>query len=273
MKIRLKKPMLPVRLREVLKYYTGRRKGTFATLLISLATSFFIVFWIFKLYSPFDPKTRLSFQGTSGYDISSVETYIEYNKQGEDTVTAYVNLTPASDEALDKLLFITKSSNLTYQREGSFFSGPEYFDCRPSFSMCLRLKDAKPHTVILNFAGNAFGHGSQDERLDFTVDVGKNGAVESVPVTMRVGNLSEVNIGTEVPEPTQKYVGGVTYNFEPGEMPSVNEIIISGVNRQSIYSTQFELFLLGTFLGILVSIITTIFLEAVQKYESTDSLQ
>jgi hypothetical protein len=221
---------------------------------------------------PVESKTHLSLQGTSDYEIENVEIYIEYNQRGQDKVTAYISLVPTSNNVLGKVFLITKSPNLMYQREGSFFAGLQYEDCRPTFSMCFRFKDATRRTVILNFVGNAFGHGSQDERLDFTVDVSKNAAVSNVPIRIGVSNLSEVNIGTIIPEPTEKGVWGVLYKFEPGR-PGLAEIIISGVNRQSIYSTQFNLFLLGTLLGILISLITTIFLEFVQKYESNEPLQ
>jgi hypothetical protein len=223
---------------------------------------------------PVESKTHLSIQGTSEYEIENVEIYIHYNQRGEDRVTAYISLVPTSNNVVGNVFLITKSPNLVYQREGSFFAGLEREDCIPAFSMCFRFKDSTRRTVILNFRGNAFAHGSQDERLDFTVDVSKNAVVKSVPIKIVVSDLSDVNIDTMVPEPTEKGVGVVLYKFEPvNGMIGSPEIIISGVNRQSIYATQFNLFLLGTLLGILISLITTIFLEFVQKYESHDPLQ
>jgi hypothetical protein len=246
---------------------------TAATLLASVLLSFLIGWWIYKLYLPAESKTRIDIQGMSGYDISGVEIYIEYSLGGEDRVSTYISLQPTSNEAIGKTFFIVKSPNLTYQREGSFFAGLEYFDCQPNFSLCLRFRDTERRTVILNFTGNVFGHGNQDERLHFTSTVSKNAAIDNIPVKVVVSNLSEVNLSTVSPEPTKRYTGGLIYNFEPGaETLSLNEIIISGVNRQSIYGTQFKLFLLGTFLGILVSLITTILFEFVQKYESKEPI-
>ena len=272
--IRLRKAITTSRFWTLIRYYIGQKKWTVATLTVSSLASLFIVWWIYSLYLPVESRTRMSIQGTSEYDITRVEIYIEYNPRGEDKVTTYVSLAPTSSDVVDKVFFITNSPNLTYQREGSFFAGLEYFDCRPYFSMCFRFKDSGRRTLILNFSGNAFGHGGQDEKLDFSVTVTKNAVNKNVPMKIAVNNLSDVNIGTVVPEPTARYVGGFAYDFDPSsDALRSEEIIITGVNRESIYSTQFKLFLLGTFLGILVSLITTIFLEFIQKYESNEPIE
>jgi len=268
-KAHLKQVILASRFSKLMEYYFRHRKWTVLTLVVSIFLTFLILLWLHRLYSPIDSKTYISLAGTSDYEISNVEIYVKYNNSGGDDVSVYTSLTPTSNDVIGKVFLLTASPNLSYQRANSFFAGLEYEDCRPAFSMCFRFKDAAPRTIILHFNGNAFGHGGQDERLDFSLDVSKNAVLKSVPIKIVVSNLSDVNIGTIVPEPTEKGVAGVMYKFEPTkDVPGTREIIISGINRESIYSTQFQLFLLGTLLGIVLSVITTIFLDFIEKYES-----
>jgi hypothetical protein len=269
---RLRSKLSASRLRKNTRYFINERRWTVATLGLSLLLSTLVIWWIYELYAPIESVTYIDLIGSSEYDVTNVEVRIDYSAKGDDTITTYLTLKPNTEDLQGKAFLIGKSTGLAPVLKDTFYRGLRPYDCGPYFSLCYRLDGSGRYYLEQHFVGNAFGHGSQNEKLNFRISISKNAVIQNTPVKITVGNLTDFSIDTLRPEPSAKYIGGFVYEFEPDEHGMIsNEILITGISRQGVYATQFQLFLLGTLLGILVSISTSIVLEFIQRYESEGS--
>jgi len=234
-------------------YFSLKRKNTTILLLISITFAFICSIYLNRYYSFNTIDTHIFFSYNSeNVQIENIVIWIDYNnnsihcgfisKNGSDS-TEPIIIQTSDNLRLSKISQETHSINKIkknrYQIEGS---------------------DLNIYSIY--FTGMIFGNRKSEIDMFFNIDSYSQN-LHLIPVKIELIGIENILIDTIYPKPSELKPWALT--FEPKDLEtnfgSGKYFYLNGVDRHNSNKSQYGLLLIGTLLGILLSIISQIILD------------
>ena len=196
-------------------------------------------------------------------NLSNVDIWIEYIEQEKQILRLRLNYLPEDSSLLQKSVLITTSDNLEIDNDYSFQNQADIID-----ESQYRVHVDELNSVTLQFTGSFFGENPTDINFNLSITIGAS-QYTTVPVHILIVGLKDVDLNWVYPEPS--YRTPYTLEYKPDlfiESNQLSGITFQGVNRKEVNRSQFKLFLLGIWIGIITSVITTILYDIVTYLDS-----
>lgn len=261
-------------IRKYARFYFSKRRFTLYAFYISIIMLLLLIFSLASYYN-FDsaPQNSITLDLLSkGYGISGLQVTITYDSEHKDKINLYMHFSPEQDSLTTKtfLLCYSKAWELVTSYNSSMKTHLSRDDLDDNVVYrWYKFTDPYSGTLHEEFRGDIFGGSSQEVTFEIFISVFERSESVHIPATLVIKGLSNVNIGAVIPEPTKRFVDGLYYEsiFDNNNVRG-NSIFLSGVDRKKIHSTQFSVFLIGTFVGIFISVILTVFFDCLKFVEA-----
>ncbi len=271
---------IPNRIRKT-KFYTGLldfkfrlssffvdRRLSSIIFLISIFLTIILVLALSQIYKQDKPLTSLnivSLDDDNQVKIQKIEADVYYQGKGKDTLRVLAYLQGKFDG--NENVIITFSKNIRINSE--YHSTTSKLVNTYLGNYVYKILDPENAIVSEEYTGDIFGMNSQDLNMNFDLYLGYSPEVAlNTPINIQLYQLTDLTISQSEPKPDKSSSYYFEYNFSPMTNPYPGYISINAVDRKGLNQTQFNIFILGTIIGILVSIASTIFIDFLKILEN-----
>lgn len=252
------------------KNYFALRKYTFSLLLFSIVIAIICTIFVAELFRIDRPRTSLHLiTFDDEITISQIIVNIYYRGNGHDSldVRVYFDIDAPSTQggsfllsASENIKRVSNFSSTTMQRDASFPDDGKYYY---SFGT------SEEPSLLETFEGNIFGRNSQALNLQFDLNVNYTGfEVEGIKQLISIQDIYGITVDRIYPQPSEQSPFGLIFEYDPiiDEL-SPNMIRMSAFNSDDVYQYQLRFFIIGTILGIFVSIASSIVVDEIKHLE------
>lgn len=262
--------------------YFLRKPFSFVLLSLSLVAIVAAVWFSNKLYIAKNPWTTVAIfnspltivNGAESHvvddiEITKAQIAINYNDDGKQTLTLFLDVRSRNDSLLDEHLTLDISNNLHRSQSEYFNQSVDYLFARPDESITYYYykftQPTKTARLIEKFEGNLFGtvKSSINLNLVFTID---HIPTHEIPVEIDVVNLYNLNINYVSPQPIQESIYSVVFSFLHGSN-DISDIHLSGTDPAGVSLEQSKIFFIGIGLGVVFSLAITIIYDLIRFIE------
>ena len=254
----------------ILGKYFVKRPFSVGVMIISIILSALGGISITHLYNYDNPPTKISlFQYTDDcIRISDGWITVDYDDKGKQTLVLTLNVFCENGNLQGKTVTFQVSSNIKTDNSYKFQDGSINRYQYEQFYHYTFTQPQDKGTIQESFEGNLFGANKSQLNLDLNID--SSYIPKPIPFKIMVVGLSNMDITDVLPEPDERLPYAIIYNNQVlnDDLFGI-DLKISGIDRVGINQNQFYNLLIGLGLGLVFSVITTIFYDIISFIDTS----